>query len=286
MRRMMMTTALGMLLAGPALAQSADAPQMGMDDEMFISAPTTGDIYGTDLIGKRLYASETEFGEDYIAAAGESAGWDDVGEIGDLVISQDGQVEAVLLDIGGFLGIGEKTVAVQMDDLNFLREDGLGGMFIAITGTRETLERAPEYIREDTMAGEAGVADPMAASAPDATGAGAPATSGALPATRPAMMVDGYKDMEPEALTSETLTGARVYSVADEDIGEVSELVLDESGKITDAVVDVGGFLGLGEKSVALTMDEVQIMHGEAGDVRVYVDATKETLESRPEYVE
>ena len=275
MKRMMMTTALGMLLAAPAMAQTAETPTDGMEGEMFVSAPASGDIHGTDLIGKRLYVSETEFEEGYMATSGESAEWDDVGEIGDLIISQDGRVEAVLLDIGGFLGIGEKTVAVQMDDLSFIREDGMGDMFIAISGTRETLERAPEYIRDDATDVNAEADAPMADTSAEA-----------LPATRPALMVDGYKDMEPEALTAEALEGAEVYSINDEDIGEVSTLVLDESGQITQAVIDVGGFLGIGEKAVALTMDEVRIVRSDAGDdVRVYVDTTREALESRPEYV-
>ena len=278
MKRMMMTTALGMLLCAPAIAQTADAPQMAMDGEMFLSAPQTGDIYGTDLIGKRLYVSETEFGEGYMAATGESAEWDDVGEIGDLVISQDGAVDAVLLDIGGFLGLGEKTVAVQMDDLNFIREDGMmNDMFIAISGTREMLERAPEYIREDAMDVTTMAEAPMADDA----------TTGALPATRPALMVDGYKDVDFSVLTAEDLDGANVYSINDDDIGNVSQLVLDDGGQITEAVVDVGGFLGMGAKAVALTMDELQIVRSDAGDdVRVYVDTTKEALESRPEYVQ
>ena len=42
-------------------------------------------------------------------AAGDD--WDDIGEISDLVLSQDGQVKAVLTDIGGFLGLGERDMA-------------------------------------------------------------------------------------------------------------------------------------------------------------------------------
>lgn len=279
MKRMMMTTtALGILLSAPAMAQTADAPQMGMESDLFSSGLETGDIYGTDLIGKRLYVSETEFEEGYMATAEDRAEWDDVGEIGDLIISQDGEVQSVILDIGGFLGLGERTVAVNMEELNFIREDGMmNDMFIAISGTREMLESAPEFIRDDAMDVNATAETPMA----DDT------TAGALPATRPALMVDGYKDMEPEALTAEALEGASVYSVNDEDIGNVSQLILDGGGQITEAVVDVGGFLGLGAKAVALTMDEMQIVRSDAGDdVRVYIDTTKEVLESRPEYTQ
>ncbi len=316
MKRIMMTTAVGLLMAAPAMAQTTtEVPQTaqtaggGMNDEMFLSGAQEGDIYGSDLLGKRLYASETQFDEGSSYAAEQRAEWDDVGEISDMLISQDGQIQAVLLDIGGFLGIGERTVAVQMDDLNFIRDQGSpNDMFVAISGTRETLESAPEYRRDDAMDASVTTEQTMAEGSEleadsEVTGLTtepdtdmddiatdepvADVTGGALPPSRPAMVVDGYKDMEPEALTAEALEDAEVYSVNDEDIGEVSELVIDTDGRITQAVVNVGGFLGIGEKAVALTMDEIQIVRSDAGDdVRVYVDTTKEALEGRPEYVE
>ena len=68
-------------------------------------------------------------------------------------------------------------------------------------------------------------------------------------------------------------------------IGEVSSLILDDNGKITEAVLDVGGFLGIGEHSVALGVDRLNIQRAdETGELRVYVNATEDELESMPEY--
>ena len=88
-----------------------------------------------------------------------------------------------------------------------------------------------------------------------------------------------------QELTSETLTGARVYSAKDEDVGEVNKLVLNADGSVKQLVLDIGGFLGMGEHRVAVGLDEVNIMRNEKGDdVRVYVDSNKETLKALPSY--
>ena len=49
--------------------------------------------------------------------------WDDIGEINDIVLSPTGDVQGVLVDIGGFLGIGARTVALDMGQLHFLRDE-------------------------------------------------------------------------------------------------------------------------------------------------------------------
>ena len=97
---------------------------------------------------------------------------------------------------------------------------------------------------------------------------------------------EGYKTIDPVELTAENLTGARVYDSNDEDIGEVDELLLSAEGNnIDQIVVDIGGFLGMGEHEVAVTMEELHIMRADDGsELRVYMDATQEELEAQPEY--
>ncbi|MDR6267635.1 PRC-barrel domain-containing protein [Roseobacter sp. N2S] len=101
----------------------------------------------------------------------------------------------------------------------------------------------------------------------------------------PGIERDGYQPVVVKDLTAEDLTGARVYGLNDEDVGEISELVLTDAGMVDKAVIDVGGFLGIGEKPVAVAMDELTIITNDAGDdLRVYIDSTEEALEARPEY--
>ena len=92
-------------------------------------------------------------------------------------------------------------------------------------------------------------------------------------------------DLEPIELTAENLTGARVYDAEDAWIGEVDRLILGDDGAPAQAIVDVGGFLGLGEKPVALPMEEVDFVRVNDGqDLRMEVPMTKEELEALPTF--
>ena len=103
----------------------------------------------------------------------------------------------------------------------------------------------------------------------------------------PTIEREGYQNADMQDLTTEDLTGARVYGPGDEDVGEISELLLSNDGKLERAVIDVGGFLGMGERSIAVTLDELQITRTADGDdFRVYIDSTQEALEKQPEYNE
>lgn len=135
-------TATTMPADGTATTMAADG---AMADAGFGYTAMAGDMSATTFIGKRLYVSEAEV--DVNAAITEiDQEWDDVGEISDLVLNQDGQVQAVLVDIGGFLGLGERTVAVSMDQLRVIRDgDSENEYFIVFTANRAALENAPEF---------------------------------------------------------------------------------------------------------------------------------------------
>lgn len=105
---------------------------------------------------------------------------------------------------------------------------------------------------------------------------------------RPTVEREGYAEVEMAAvseMTSEQLEGSYVYGANDESVGEIDSLVLGEDGKVSHVVINVGGFLGIGEKPVAVTFEELQILQEQDGDdVRIYIDSTQERLEAQPEY--
>jgi hypothetical protein len=65
-------------------------------------------------------------------------------------------------------------------------------------------------------------------------------------------------------LARQDLVGADVRNAQNEDIGNVEDIVVDKNGRIKGVVVGVGGFLGIGEKHVALAWDELQMRQPEA----------------------
>ena len=96
---------------------------------------------------------------------------------------------------------------------------------------------------------------------------------------------EGFVTAGMDELTTETMTGMRLYDSTDDDIGEISELIMSSDGSaIEAAILDIGGFLGLGEHSIRVSLDEIQILRDESGGYRAYIDATQEELEAQPEY--
>lgn len=86
-------------------------------------------------------------------------------------------------------------------------------------------------------------------------------------------------------MKSDELEGTRVYGINDEDVGEIDSLVVGGDGKISKVIIDVGGFLGMGEKPVAVTFDELEVLQQSDGDdLRIYIDSTEDKLKSLPEF--
>ncbi|KXF79143.1 hypothetical protein ATN84_05275 [Paramesorhizobium deserti] len=80
-----------------------------------------------------------------------------IGNINDIIIGQNGVAEAVVIGVGGFLGIGEKNVAVGFDRLD-LATQGDGDRWFVAKVTKEQLEQAPAFERSEMFTG--GIADP------------------------------------------------------------------------------------------------------------------------------
>jgi hypothetical protein len=57
------------------------------------------------------------------------------------------------------------------------------------------------------------------------------------------------------------LIGLNVYNGANEKIGDINEIILAPGGKVAGVVVGVGGFLGMGEHDVMLTLDKVKFVN-------------------------
>jgi hypothetical protein len=297
----------------PALAQDAASP--------FQTEAAGPSISASDVIGARIYVSEAALDAD--TYSGVQEGWEDIGEVNDIILGRDGTVDAVLVDIGGFLGMGERQVAVDMAALKIVQDDATDAddWFLVLQSDRGTLESAPEYVmpgaqatadadteaaaeqdaaatdttsqgtatdeavaKSETAEGTEGVGNATDTTMADDATADTAATTEVVGQDGAVALPEGYTALEREALTAETLTGANVRDTNDASIAEVSDLVLTAEGQVTDVILDVGGFLGIGARSVAIPLDRLTVAQTEGGAVRIWVNMTKEELEALPEH--
>jgi sporulation protein YlmC with PRC-barrel domain len=150
-----------------------------------------------------------------------SAGGDKVGEIDEVLLPAAVSAPAtVVVSVGGVLGVGEKLIAMPLDDLKVSKEDE-----IYIDRTTNQLEAEPAFKYGQTETG--------APSRSALSGAG--------------NRVAG-------------LVGATVMDSSGKDIGEIDDVLISaKPGAHNRAVLSIGGLAGIGDKLVALPFENLQI---------------------------
>jgi len=78
------------------------------------------------------------------------------------------------------------------------------------------------------------------------------------------------------------LIGTGVVNTANERVGEINEIVLGNDGKVAAVVVGVGGFLGIGEREVAVNYDSLRMNRDANNNLVITVNATKDALNAAP----
>lgn len=81
---------------------------------------------------------------------------------------------------------------------------------------------------------------------------------------------------------STKVIGLNVYNSKNEKIGDINDLIIDANGAVSHAIVGVGGFLGMGEKNVAIPFASVKMARDKDGKITAMVDSTKEALTAAP----
>jgi sporulation protein YlmC with PRC-barrel domain len=124
---------LAILLVIPAAAQDTAPPAQGGPAievvEKRTAVPFSGDVSAKELLDAAVVNSAHET----------------VGDINDVLIDRDGKIAAVIVGVGGFLGMGEKDVALPYDQLTFAK-DATSKLVVGTSTTKESLQVAPEYV--------------------------------------------------------------------------------------------------------------------------------------------
>ncbi len=100
----------------------------------------------------------------------------------------------------------------------------------------------------------------------------------------PAFAADSLGTLAPDSMTVTNYYKQDVYDKSQNSIGKIDDVLLDDkSGKVTALIIGVGGFLGMGEKDVALPFSAVK---GEMKNNKWYLtaDETKDSLKSAVGY--
>ena len=106
--------------------------RQGAAGQQQLTSKPSGAFYADDIIGQNVKSRGTD---------------EDIGEVTDLIIGQDGQVVGVIVSVGGFLGLGQKDVALPWDRLQHTMDDDESTFSVDMD--QDQLENAPEYERDE-----------------------------------------------------------------------------------------------------------------------------------------
>jgi sporulation protein YlmC with PRC-barrel domain len=123
MKRTLLAGAVALMAATTAMAEPMKLGTTGA-----VTTQSATDYRSTKLVGTNVYNS-----------AGES-----IGEINDIVMDEAGNTKAVIVSVGGFLGMGTRYVAVPFSSMKVARESN-GTIKLTMESTKETLKAMPEF---------------------------------------------------------------------------------------------------------------------------------------------
>ncbi|MGY2992219.1 PRC-barrel domain-containing protein [Mesorhizobium sp. URHB0026] len=269
----------------PATSTTAQAPATSTDTAQQSTnaepvKPADGNL-ATNIIGENVYNG-----------TGDDA--QKIGDVNDIVLTKEGKAQSLIIGVGGFLGMGEKNVAYDFAKAKWAQKNG--DRWLVAQTTKEELQAQPDFDRKaydpapaTTASNEPAATAPSATTAPAAAPANktaaAPADATAPDQTQTAA-IDKSKltEMPVGEIRGDDLKGTTVYGANDAKVGEIGDVVLTPDKKTDAVIVDVGGFLGIGEKEVAVGMDNLKFMTDKDGKKYLYTTFTKEQLEKQAAY--
>jgi sporulation protein YlmC with PRC-barrel domain len=154
-RKLLATTALAAFIATGAFAQ-ATTPQPTPDPAApATEAPVTpaDGFLASNIIGETVYNG-----------TGDDA--ENIGAVDDVVLDKDGKATAIVIGVGGFLGVGAKPVEMAYDKVDWAEREG--DRWIVVAATKEELDALPQFDRRPY--------DPAPAPMPTGSTETAPAT--------------------------------------------------------------------------------------------------------------
>jgi sporulation protein YlmC with PRC-barrel domain len=241
----------GLLTVGASAAYAQQATSPRAADPQIATVPAGADA--KKLIGRNIKNTQN----------------DTIGEIESVYINADGKVDSVIAGVGGFLGVGERHVRLAWKDLKISDN----GEKVVVNMTKDQLKAmAPYTYRDSKMRGQV-FTD---------TGVYAPGTTPDRAATTAATESTGDFNARG-AVSGNALIGCKVFNANKETVGSIEDIYIDPRGAIDTVIVSVGGFLGVGDKHVAVKWSDLK--YGRDGkSLQLTPDWTKDSLKAMPDY--
>jgi hypothetical protein len=239
--------------ATPALAQT----DTGSDVTMFhAGGSNAADLRASQLVGRRLFATESQVRSDFYLEI--PADWVEVGVVEDVVLNATNANAALLVAAGsGRVAVNLGAVRFPMDGTT---PEDMTDYILVINANAAALTEMPVYGENEVQP------------------AAAPAETDV-----PAVVEDDFLPVPSDALTPDVLSGIEVFDRDDQSIGRIDSVIVDDAGVITQAIVDVGGFLGINPRPVALPVEELTVLRRQSsGQMRVQLPQSGQELGQLP----
>jgi hypothetical protein len=201
------------------------------------------------------------------------------------VLSKEGKAEQMVVGVGGFLGVGQKNVAFDYGKFQPVDQDGK--RWLTVQASKDELQALPDFDRKAYDPAPATTASDTAATTPaTTTQAPAAATPNVATDSTQTAAIDKSKlsPVPTGKISADELIGTTVYGANDADVGKIGDVVLTADNEVDAVILDVGGFLGIGEKKVAVGMDNLQFMSDGNGNNYLYTTFTKDQLNAQAAY--
>src|SRR6202045_4118493 len=147
-------------------------------------------------------------------------------------------------------------------------------LFIFVTAT-VALVVAASQAQQVTSPPRAGTTAPQPAQQPNAATPAAPKE----PAPPPSVTVIGARE-------AHGVLGRDVRSPTDEDMGHIVDVIVDRAGVVRAAVIDFGGFLGVGSRKIVVDWNALHFGRVPDKSDSITLELTKEQVNAAPEYKE
>jgi len=200
-----------------------------------------------------------------------------IGEIKSIHLDQAGKVDAVIVSVGGFLGVGDREVLLDWADLQI----DANGEVVKANMTQDQLKAmAPYSYRDRSLRGtvftDTGVYAPDRAMRTDSGDRTNSASTSVPTRSTGDFNVAGH-------MSAEAMIGKTVKNASNENVGKITDVYLDGSGAVKLVVVSVGGFLGVGSKDVAVSWNDLKFTR-DGNSIMVLTNWTKDSLKAMPDY--